>query len=161
LNKEVSSLVSGGEDGTVRVWDLRSNSIVRQSTFGACITSVERSTDGSILTIADGKNIHFCDATSLETLKTLQTGTSQHSASMHPSSGRVVAGGLDFHLHVFAYPSLEALEEHSSHHGPVHVVRYSPDGELYASGSEDGTVRLWQNDLSKEYGTSEMRAMKD
>ena len=26
----------------------------------------------------------------------------------------------------------------------MYCIHYSPDGELYCSGSEDGTVHLWQ-----------------
>lgn len=42
---------------------------------------------------------------SLQPIKSTQLNCRVHSASLHPSKERFVAGGLDFYLHVFDYNS--------------------------------------------------------
>lgn len=71
---------------------------------------------------------------------------------LHPEKEFLVAGGEDFKLYKYDYNSGEELESYKGHFGPIHCVRFSPDGELYASGSEDGTLRLWQTVVGKTYG---------
>ncbi|XP_073241503.1 serine-threonine kinase receptor-associated protein-like isoform X2 [Porites lutea] len=88
----------------------------------------------------------------MEQIKSFEAPTAIFSASLHPSKSCFVAGGDDFKLYKFDYEDGKELESYKGHFGPVHCVRYSPDGELYASGSEDGTLRLWQNTVGKTYG---------
>merc|ERR1712062_289125 len=68
------------------------------------------------------------------------------------ASGFFVCGGEDFKLYKYNYDTGVEIERFKGHFGPVHCVRFSPDGELYASGSEDGTLRLWQTEVGKTYG---------
>ena len=65
---------------------------------------------------------------------------------------RFVAGSVDDEW-VRVYDAAgEQLDLHKGHHGPVHCVSYTPDGQVAASGSEDGTIRLWQNTPGTKYG---------
>lgn len=59
------------------------------------------------------------------------------SASLHPTLGdRFVAGSTaDPWVRVYGLEDGVEREVYKGHHGPVHCVEYSPDGEMYASGS--------------------------
>ena len=75
-----------------------------------------------------------------------------YSASLHPDQSVFICGGEDFKMYKMDYITLNEIESFKGHFGPVHCVKFSPDGELYASGSEDGTLRLWQTTVGKTYG---------
>jgi len=137
-------ILSGGADQVVRMWDARSGVQVSTAFAKASVASLELSRDSKYLTSAAGKEVTFWDAATLVPQKMYTMNVELNSASLHPSNTKFVAGGVDFYVHVYDFATGEELEVHKGHHGPVHCVRFSPDGETFASGSEDGTVRIWQ-----------------
>jgi serine-threonine kinase receptor-associated protein len=43
------------------------------------------------------------------------------------------------------------LDTLKGHHGPIWTTSFSPDGNIFATGSEDGTIKLWKA-CSSQYG---------
>mmetsp|Transcript_20319 Transcript_20319/g.24315 ORF Transcript_20319/g.24315 Transcript_20319/m.24315 type:complete len:334 (-) Transcript_20319:396-1397(-) len=137
----------------IRVWDTRSLAIVRTLDTPTAVTDIEVSADGRTITTCDGKDIKFWDANSFEVTKTHTMEFETESASLHPQNGRFVAGGVDMWVRQFDMETCEELDCNKGHHGPVHCVRYAPDGESYSSGSEDGTIRIWRTVPDEPDGT--------
>jgi len=144
-------VLSGGADQVIRMWDLRSGQQVGNAFAKSSVASLELSPDSRVLTSAAGKEVTFWDAATLVPIKMYTVNVELNSASLNPSSTKFVAGGVDFYVHVYDYATGQETEVNKGHHGPVHCVRFAPDGETYCSGSEDGTVRLWQTS-PKNYG---------
>lgn len=147
-----SQLISCSDDKTIRVWDRTSGQEVQKVELSASPSSLEVSKDGTILTVAHGNVVSFWDAEKLEKLKEITVPTQVNSASLHPDKSIFVCGGEDLKMYKFNYATGTEIESFKGHFGPVHCVRFSPDSELYASGSEDGTLRLWQTTVGKTYG---------
>lgn len=134
------------------MWDTRTLTEVRSIKADSAITSLELSPDRKSILYTAGKGVYVLDTSSFSPLKQFNFSIDINSASMHPDGSKLVAGGSDFWVHVIDFESGKETELYKGHHGPVHCVRFSPDGEMYASGSEDGTIRLWQTRPGTSYG---------
>lgn len=145
-------LFSCSDDNTVRLWDTATGGEVRKIDFEKQIGGMELSKDGNILTVASGSSVTFFDAHTLDKKKEVAVPCPVYSATLHKDNKVFICGGEDVKLYKFDYETGIEIENFKGHFGPVHCVRFSPDGELYASGSEDGTLRLWQTVVGKTYG---------
>jgi len=144
-------LISGGGDG-LRLWDIRTKGQVQELNGKSSITSIEVSLDGKHITTTSGKDVTFWDSKSFVVDKSYSLGIDLNSASLSPDGSTFVTGGIDFWARVYEFSSAKELEVLKGHHGPIHCIRFTPDGGMFASGSEDGTIRLWQNGEPKPYG---------
>ncbi|XP_050500247.1 serine-threonine kinase receptor-associated protein [Diabrotica virgifera virgifera] len=145
-------LISCADDKTLRVWNRGTGTEVQKVDFSSTPNSLEVSKDGSVLTVSYSNRVIFLDAETLTKIREFSIPSTVNSASLHPDKSIFVAGGDDLKVYKFDYTTGTEIESFKGHFGPVHCVKFSPDGELYASGSEDGTLRLWQTTVGKTYG---------
>jgi serine-threonine kinase receptor-associated protein len=150
--KDGNTIISAAQEPGLRIWDARTLSLVKTQPTKAPITGLEISLDGKHLTTTAGKEVTFWDANTFEPIKTYPLSIELNSASLSPDASFFAVGGTDHWVRVYEFQTGKELEVHKGHHGPVHCVRYAPDGATFASGSEDGTIRLWQSGEMKPYG---------
>lgn len=96
------------------------------------------------------------DVETMEVLKTYETDRPVNSASISPVCEHVVLGGGQeamsvtttagrvgkFEARFFHQIYEEEFGRVKGHFGPINSISFAPDGKSYASGAEDGYVRL-------------------
>ncbi|KAK7192124.1 hypothetical protein DPSP01_009785 [Paraphaeosphaeria sporulosa] len=145
-----SILVTASEDKKIRWWDLRTQSTIGEyaveGPVGTC--ELDNTTSDGVLSVAAGNSVYFFNGNSPASLiKSIKTPYELASVALHSGQRRFVTGGSnqnDTWVRVWDFDAETELETNKGHHGPIWSASFSPDGKLYATGSEDGTVKLWK-----------------
>lgn len=145
------TVLVGCEDGTIRMVDVATGSVVRERNVGAaavCDLELSAPNGQRTLTVAAGSAVHFLDPDTLDVRRSHTLPAPVESASLHPVHGRVFVAGHDVHVYVADEERGSELSVQKGHHGLVHCVRFAPDGCTFASGADDATIRLWRTEDS-------------
>src|SRR5216684_1150170 len=128
-------IASGGADGTVQVWDAATGRLLftyRGHAGGVNTVTWQRGT-----LLLPWYEARIASGGADATVQVWSVGEADAAVQGWPV-GR--AGNAQ-------YPQAMALQGevliYRGHSGPVTSVTWSPDGQLIASGSEDGTVQVW------------------
>lgn len=149
---DAKKILSISDDKTVRTWDAKNGEEISSLTLANIPTSIEVSRDGKLIILAQGKSVEIYDAESFKKLNEFSVPKLATAVTIHPNQKEFVVADDDFTLYKYNIENGAVLESFKGHFGPIHSIQFSPDGEIYASCSEDGTLRLWQNTVGKNYG---------
>ncbi|MCK2244825.1 MULTISPECIES: hypothetical protein [unclassified Crossiella] len=151
-------LASAGEDGQVRLWDVRDRTSPRplgQPLRGhkGWLSAAVFSPDGRVLASSgeDGTVLLWDLANPDRPIRLgepLRTGEGSIYLVAFSPDGRILAAGNDnrtVRLWQVADPARPVLLERplAGHTGPVRSLAFSPDGRSLASGGDDTTALLW------------------
>lgn len=155
-------LLTGHDNGDVVQWDVKTGKKLKMSSdHSKQITDMQSNHDGSLLLTSSKDNTSLLfDAAELTQMKKYVTERPVNSASISPTHEHVVLGGgqdaMDVTTTSTRVGKFEARFYHmifeeefgrvKGHFGPINSVQFHPDGKGYASGGEDGYVRVHQFD---------------
>ena len=162
FSPDSTHLVSGSEDGTVRLWhvaDLLPSGPSQPDRIllghNDWIRSVRFNSDGTVLASgSEDGTIRLWDTDTGQTLATIQGQGKKISSVCFSADGKFLASGGDSQ-------TVSLLEAHSGRtakkiHGYAnwaYSICFSPDGAILASGDADNNVRLWDTYTGQQLTT--------
>jgi len=152
------SIITAHGDGSIRVFNTETRKEVRTiPAHRKEVMSIRSNYDKTVfITASKDGSAKLFDLRSQEEIKVYETGRPINAAAVSPIMDHVIVGGgeraedvtqsgmtteqfkVRFYHSIFG----DELGSILGHFGPVNVLSFSPDGRSFASGAEDGFVRL-------------------
>lgn len=144
------TLVSGSQDGTIKLWDLATGAELRTFAHGSIVNSLILSPDGKTL-VSGGVagSIRQWDLESGKELRSIKGPSAKgfssltYSIALSPDRKTLASGSEDKNIRLWDLDSGREIRTISGHSSSVFAVKFSPDGRTLASGSGDTTIKLW------------------
>ena len=156
------TIVSGGGDKTVRLWNTRTGINIETLTgHTETVVAVAYSPDGdTIVSASRDKTVRVWDAHTGDNLNTL-TGHKDIivSVAYSPDGTTIISAGWDGMLHRWNTQTGQPLKTYEIYTGILHFARghagaithtaYSPDGKTIASVGREGRMQWWDADTGE------------
>lgn len=156
INPPSTTFVSGSDDNTIKIWNLKSKKEIRTlKGHKGFVYSVAISSDGQTL-VSGGKD---------QTIKVWNLNTGQEirtlmghigivtSIAISPDHKILVSGSYDKSIKIWNLNTGEEIRTLRGHSAEVLSVTISPDGQKFASASADRTIKVWNLNMGKEIGS--------
>jgi WD40 repeat protein/nucleoside phosphorylase len=146
VSADGSRIVSGGEDGKLRLWDASTYTLLH--TFeghSGGVMSCNFSADGGRI-VSGGRNgkLQLWDASSYALQHTFEAHSGGvWSCNFSADGGRIVSGGRDGKLLLWDASTYALMHTFEGHSDGVRSCNFSADGARIVSGGDDRKLLLW------------------
>ncbi|KAH8408948.1 hypothetical protein KR009_004251 [Drosophila setifemur] len=146
-------VLTSSYDRTVRMWECRTGLETHSIVLPHHAKSLELHADGHVVTIAYGSSVIFIDVRHFAILSHRKMGYHVSGASLHPRKETYVCISSYGQVTKYDYDTNQVLDSFTAHvDAKMCCVRYSPDGEVFASSSRNGMLHLWQQNVAQKDG---------
>lgn len=164
LNK---TIYAGHDDGTISIFDAETGDLIKSvRDHTSTIQDLQFSKDYSyFITASKDTNSFLYDSETLKILKKYPTERPVNSAAISPLKEHIILGGGQdamsvtttsvaagkFEVRFFHKIFQEEIGRVKGHFGPINTLAFHPSGKSFASGGEDGYIRI--HHLDSDYFT--------
>jgi WD40 repeat protein len=144
--RDGSFLVTGGQDGTARVWDANTGEPRQLLTWhDKPVRWVAVDPDGRLVaTASEDGTVRIGRSVSGEHLHELRgSGGQMGAVAFDPAGGRVVTAEGEGTARIWDAATGQPVRTLLGHKGPVWAASFSPDGKRVVTAGEDGTACIW------------------
>jgi WD40 repeat protein/energy-coupling factor transporter ATP-binding protein EcfA2 len=147
VSSDGKTIVSGDENGTVRLWDREGRPIGQPSKgHDGRVVSVAISSNGQMIVSggADGKVLRWnLQGSAVLPPLSISYSTGKGETVAVSPNGRIIVSGSERGMMRLWDGQGNPIRVFKAHEANIDCLAFSLDGEMIVSGSDDGTVRLW------------------
>jgi WD40 repeat protein len=144
------TLASGGDDFTIRLWDVPSGQCLGTLTgHTESVRALAFTRDGTALVSGSWDDRVLLHPRTGRRKPKVLPGThlgGVYSLAPHPQNAPLAVGAGGGHVTIFMSLKTEQTFAHQAHDYPVTALAWSPDGKTLATASLDRTLKLWDGD---------------
>jgi hypothetical protein len=152
ITTDARRLLSGGADGSVRLWDVEAEKELccLRGHAGSVETVLFLGHSRFALSAGEDRTVRLWDLQSVEEVRYWPDRTNR-SVAVSPDCRLALSGStVDGMVRLWEVSTGRELRRFKGHMSWVHSVVFSADGHQALSASADGTVRLWDVDSGRE-----------